>query len=77
MDYFIVPWEPTYEIFVGRGTSAPAYGHSVRYSFHPGYTNREVHIRSSKVEWSPDGVTFIEGSGHRLFIPKPMFVGGR
>lgn len=77
MDYFILPWHPTYEIFVGRGTSADAYGHSVRYSFHPEYTNREAHIRSSKVEWSPDGVTLIEGSGHRLFIPKTMFIGGR
>jgi hypothetical protein len=77
MEYFMLPWQPRYEIFVGRGTSAPAYGHSVRYSFHPGYANRQAHIRSSSVEWSPDGVTFIEGSGHRLFIPKAMFIGGR
>jgi len=77
MDFHSLPWEPAYEVFVGHGPDTPSYGHSVRYSFHPGYTNPETHIRSSKVEWSADGVTFIEGTGHRLFIPKAMFVGGR
>lgn len=76
--YFSTPYAHTYEIFIGRGTVAPSYGHSVQFSFHPdGGTDLETHIRNSKVEWIPEGVTFIAASGHRLFIPRAMFVGGR
>jgi len=35
------------------------------------------HIRKSSVEWTEDGLTFKEITGHRLFIPKQMFIGGR
>jgi hypothetical protein len=28
-------------------------------------------------EWTPEGVTFIEADGHRLFVPHEAFVGGR
>src|SRR5262249_16696357 len=37
----------------------------------------QEHLKNSKVEWSETGVTFKEASGHILFIPKEMFIGGR
>ncbi len=70
-------WGHTYQIFVGRGTHAPAYGHYVQFPFHPYSDGLETYIRNCKVEWAADGVTLISESGHRLFIPKAMFIGGR
>jgi hypothetical protein len=64
-------------LFIGRGTAAPGYGHYLDYTFHPGYEDVDAHVARSSVEWSPEGVTFIEATGHRLFIPKAMFIGGR
>jgi hypothetical protein len=61
-------------------TAAPTYGHSVKYSFHPSselFNDEEAHIKLSKVEWTEECVTFLEASGHKLFIPRVMFVGGR
>jgi hypothetical protein len=65
-------------IYFGRDSWVPAYGHYVEFSFHPGYDeDLDSHIKSSRVEWSETGVTFNEPSGHILFIPKQMFIGGR
>lgn len=64
-------------LFVGRGTEAPGYGHYKEYSFHPGGAAIDDHVGRSTVVWNQDGVTFIEATGHRLFIPKEMFIGGR
>jgi len=66
-----------YVIFVGRGNDAPAYGHFCDFTFHPGGQDMESHIRASTVEWSPEGVTFQEHEGKRLYIPKRFFIGGR
>ena len=64
-------------MYVGRGTEAPSYGHYLDYSFHAGFGDIDAHIGRSTVEWSAEGVTFIESTGHRLFVPKAMFIGGR
>ncbi|MBL8796275.1 MAG: hypothetical protein JNM56_20415 [Planctomycetia bacterium] len=64
-------------LFIGRGTEAPSYGHYLDYTFHPGGKDIDTHIGRSTVEWTPDGVTFVEATGHRLFVPKAMFIGGR
>ncbi len=66
-----------YYIFIGSSTEAPEYGHYHDYSFSPGPEDIETHIKASKVEWNDDGLTFIEASGHRLYVPKKMFIGGR
>ena len=75
--FFLPGWERHYVIYVGRESGDPGYGHFVEFSFHPGYEDLESYVKSSRVEWSNDGVTFNEPSGHVLFIPKRMFVGGR
>ncbi len=75
--FFLPGWERHYFIFVGRESGSPGYGHYVEFSFHPGYEDLESHIKRSTVEWSDGGVTFNEPSGHVLFIPKQMFIGGR
>ena len=75
--FFLPGWERHYFIFVGRGSGRPGYGHYVEFSFHPEYEDLESHIKKSNVEWSEAGVTFKEPSGHVLFIPKQMYLGGR
>jgi hypothetical protein len=71
------PISRNYSIYVGRESGTPNYGHWVKYSFHPGNGDEVAHIKGSSVAWKEDGVTLQELSGHRLFIPKAMFVGGR
>ena len=75
--FFQLGWERHYFIYVGRESGGPGYGHYVDFSFHPGYEDLESYLKKSRVEWSDAGVTFNEPSGHVLFIPKQMFIGGR
>lgn len=37
----------------------------------------ESHLEHCTVEWTADGVTFTQPTGHKLFIPKDAFIGGR
>ena len=74
---FPVTWERHYQIYVGREDSKPSYGHFIEFSFHNGFDDTDTHIKKSVVEWSDAGITFKEASGHVLFIPKEMFIGGR
>ena len=74
---FPLNWERHYEIYVGRENGVPGYGHFIEFSFHPGYEDIESHVKKSTVEWTDDGAIFKEASGHTLFIPKDMFIGGR
>ncbi len=69
--------ERHYEIYVGHSNGVPAYGHFIEFSFHPGYDDIESHVKKSTVEWTDAGAIFKEPSGHVLFIPKNMFIGGR
>jgi hypothetical protein len=70
--------ERTHYIFIGRGTDAPSYGLYLDFNFFGyGKAETDAHIAASKVEWNTDGVTFIEASGRRLFIPAAAFTGGR
>ena len=69
-----------YSIYVGRDSGTPSYGHMVDFTFYPtqsDYADVQRAITNSTTEWNPDGVTFVATSGHRLFIPKVMFIGGR
>jgi hypothetical protein len=69
---------PKHFIYVGRDTGSPGYGHYCDFSFY-NYESGDIDscIRQSKVEWSKDGVTLESTSGHKLFIPKKSFIGGR
>ncbi|MBA7610011.1 hypothetical protein ES703_17214 [subsurface metagenome] len=75
-DWATLGWPRRHYIFVGRSNDVPDSGHYLAYTFHPDNGNKE-HIKKSLVEWDEDGVTFIEATGHKLFIPKKMFIGGR
>lgn len=70
-----------YEIYVGWGTAAPSYGHSVDHSFIlsdvPANEELKSYINRSTVDWGPQGVTFSEPDGHSVFIPKQALIGGR
>lgn len=66
-----------YFLFVGRGKEAPAYGVYIDFSFPSAGRDADEFIRASKVEWDERGLTFVTKAGHRLFLPKEAFVGGR
>lgn len=66
-----------YYIYTGRDSGTPTYGHVVEFSFHEFPDSIENHVKKSTVTWTEEGVTFAPPSGHRLFIPKEMFLGGR
>lgn len=76
IDLHTIPWKRTHLLFVGRGT-AIEYGHYVRISFPVRSAEMETHIKASKVEWTAEGVQLEPPSGHRIFVPKKMFIGGR
>ena len=69
--------ERNYVIYVGRDAGTPSYGHMIKYSFHAFSDDIEQFLREAKAQWTDKGVTLELPSGHRLFIPKAMFVGGR
>jgi hypothetical protein len=66
-----------YFIYMGLDFEQTGYGHMIDYGFHPGTAALDDHLARSSVEWTEAGVTFYEASGHVLFIPRQMFVGGR
>ena len=75
---FPIHWEQNYFIYVGQDKGTPTHGHMIKYSFHPDdYNDIPKYIQRTFVSWASDGVTFHEASGHVLFIPKKMFIGGR
>ncbi len=52
------------------------YGHATEYEFH-NYQNEPDYFTRCTVIWEPEGVTIAEPTGHKLFIPKKAFIGGR
>ncbi len=77
IDWFRLPPERNYLIYVGREAGGLGYGHMLKFSFHSFPDSTEEFVKKSQVEWSPEGVTLTTGTGHRVFIPKKMFIGGR
>lgn len=70
--------ERNYFIYVGRDAGEPSYGHMIKYSFHPDHSETvEQFLNKASAQWTEDGVTLMLRSGHRLFVPKQMFIGGR
>ena len=52
------------------------YGHWTEYEFHNHRNDPNYFARCTAV-WEPEGVTIVEPTGHKLFIPKDAFIGGR
>ena len=67
---------PTYAIYVGRDSGTPSYGHEMPFGFH-GVESVEAQAAKCEIAWTEEGVAFTSPSGHRLHIPKRMFIGGR
>ncbi|HET7540674.1 MAG TPA: hypothetical protein VFK05_12405 [Polyangiaceae bacterium] len=77
---FAVGWR--YFFYAGQESHAPSYGHHLDFELHPamaGYYDNDLapYVRRAVVTWSDAGVWFEEASGHRLFIPKAAYEGGR
>lgn len=65
-----------YFIYIGKESNEITYGHIKNYSFEYNQNIFE-YLNRCTVRWNEDGVLFQEPSGHRLFIPKNSFIGGR
>ncbi len=63
-----------YYLVIGH---VPSYGHYKEYSFSSVLEDIEIYIKKSELDWSEQGLTFKEKSGHHLFFPKESFLGGR
>jgi hypothetical protein len=64
-------------IVIGRVGAVPGYGHPKDYSFIHGYPEFNKYIKKCTVQWSPEGCTFIEPEGHKLFFPISVYSRGR
>ncbi|HXS17140.1 MAG TPA: hypothetical protein VN764_08125 [Polyangiaceae bacterium] len=65
--------EQLYEIWITRQHS-PNYGYVLHHSFaFAGSFDDAVTIRKSQVTWSPEGVTLLEPSGQRVFVPYALY----
>ena len=64
-------------IYVGRESGTPTYGHMLEYSFYPFPDDLKDFLKKATVEWTAEGVNLTLPSGHKLFVPKRMFIGGR
>lgn len=65
-----------YFFYIGKEQTNVTYGHVKHYSFE---FNQDLksYLDKCQVDWTIEGVFFTEPSGHRLFIPKASFIGGR
>jgi hypothetical protein len=69
--------ERNYFIYAGRDAGTPSHGHMIKYSFHANSDDIQQFLGKALARWATEGVTLELRSGHRLFIPKAMFIGGR
>lgn len=69
--------EREHELWITRGQDTPAYGHATRYGLHASLTPEAEWLSRSRGHWDERGFTFEEPSGHRIFVPRAAFVGGR
>ena len=69
--------ERNYLIYVGYESGKPTHGHTVKFSFVTYPDDLKTFLSKAETRWTEDGVELILPSGHRLFIPKKMFLGGR
>lgn len=68
---------PRHGVFIGHDNS---YGHWFDCTFHAGSLDKDeidAYIRRAIVEWTEQGVSIKQESGHVIFFPKKTFTGGR
>jgi len=73
---FMLSTDWNYDIYVGR-ESPPSYGHWIKYPFAEDEDKISAKLSQATVEWTDDGVTLELATGHRIFVPKKSFIGGR
>jgi hypothetical protein len=66
----------THEVRVMHGDDPNTYGHVVEISLDLGLYDASF-VQRSKVSWTGAGVEIEVPTGHRLFLPKAAFIGGR
>jgi hypothetical protein len=76
VDYLVLAPRRRHEIWLTR-RAASDYGYALDHSFAPTALDLEPTIRACKVEWSDAGVTLVEPSGQRVFVPRRVYEGGR
>lgn len=70
--------EASHFIYAGREPGHPSYGHMINFSFYPSYEDDlPTFLQKTNIQWTAEGVQMEFQSGHRLFIPKDSFIGGR
>jgi len=67
----------THELRINRGAEPNGYGHYVHVSLDFDGDAADEEIKAALVTWAADGVSFEMPTGHRLFVPKGSFIGGR
>ena len=79
IDWSNIPFhiERNYFIYAGRDSGEPSHGHVFNFSFHPSPDDLLTFLRKATTHWTEQGVELELPSGHRVFIPKDMFIGGR
>lgn len=68
------PLSSNYIVLISR-KGDKEYGHVINY-IDPLETSEE-NIRKTRVIWSGDGIEMTFPAGHKLYIPKDKFIGGR
>ena len=74
---FVAKKRRYYTVLVTHSEPFSEDGHRIDCDFQHGQNEPDDYIRSCTTEWTPDGVTLTQPTGHRLFIPKSAFIGGR
>lgn len=78
LNWNTLPISRRYQLFIGRASDVShTYGYRLDYSFHSQSTAEHTAISRLHVAWNATGVTLIEESGQRVFIPQVLFTGGR
>ncbi|MGY2894863.1 hypothetical protein [Deinococcus sp. UYEF24] len=78
IDWTTLPFSRRYQVFIGRAADTDqTYGYRLDYSFHPRSAEGQPATSQVRAAWSTSGVTLIEESGQRVFIPQALFTGGR
>ena len=68
-------------MYVGRDSVPSGYGHRVSFDLHPELVEPapplDAYAKRVRATFSDAGIELEEPSGHRLFIPKRAYTGGR
>ena len=82
-DYATFPFwsERRHYLYVGRGSVPSGYGHRVSFDLHPELVDPavsvEAYAKRVRATFSDAGIEVEEPSGHRSFIPRRAYAGGR